>query len=131
MRGGKKKILLHPSLPLALVYLGHIMFGLTAVPVTGCMLPACRATEEEQQEKDLSALERLVFLRCHKLKHLSRIYGASTLRESLHFKFTRHIVTERNQTPLSASVFILYTSSKYVNTGSVFFNTSLRTQVCL
>lgn len=46
----RKKILLHCSLPLsphALVYLGHIMFGLTAVPLTGCMLLACRVKRRE------------------------------------------------------------------------------------
>lgn len=46
----RKKILLHRSLPLsphALVYLGHIMFGLTAVPLTGCMLLACRVKRRE------------------------------------------------------------------------------------
>lgn len=46
----RKKILLHGSLPLsphALVYLGHIMFGLTAVPLTGCMLLACRVKRRE------------------------------------------------------------------------------------
>lgn len=42
--GRERKILLHPTLPFSfneLVYLGHIMFGLTAVPVTGSVLPAC------------------------------------------------------------------------------------------
>lgn len=46
----RKKILLHRSLPLSphtLVYLGHIMFGLTAVPLTGCMLLACRVKRRE------------------------------------------------------------------------------------
>lgn len=46
----RKKILLHRSLPLsphALVYLGHIMFGLTAVPLTGCMHASSLQSEEE------------------------------------------------------------------------------------
>lgn len=64
-----KKILLHPSLPLplspslslslspnTLVYLGHIMFGLTAVPVTGCMNPACRVKRRSTTQTDFPAL---------------------------------------------------------------------------
>lgn len=31
------------------------MFGLTAVPVTGCMLPACRAARRNRREADRSA----------------------------------------------------------------------------
>lgn len=58
-----EKILLHLSLPFSpntLVYLGHIMFGLTAVPVTGCMLPACRVKRRSRRKTDLSVLEHIV-----------------------------------------------------------------------
>lgn len=76
----RKKKLLHRSLPLspnALVYLGHIMFGLTAVPLTGCMLLACRVKRRSRRENTFvcTHTRRTFWEKCSHLELICHIFS--------------------------------------------------------
>lgn len=111
----REKISLHPSIPLSsstLVYLGHIMFGLTAVPVTGCMLPACRVKRRSRRKTDLSVLEPLIF---------GAMCYAHILSKYCHLESLDIFIFVRHMTPPSADVFKHTVFSRCINSATVFF----------
>lgn len=117
----RKKILLHRSLPLspnALVYLGHIMFGLTAVPLTGCMLLACRVKRRENTFV-CTHTRRTFWEKCSHLElicHIFSRYRTSSSADDLNTSL-RCV----NNVIFLAGGFFWFFKNRFVPSGDFFF----------